>query len=226
MREAAEEVGLNTELVRVVGQLTPVRIPISGFVLHPVIGITDVRPEFRPDGWEVARLVEVSLESLRDESIVKRQRLERRFGDQVEEIDAPYFAVGEERVWGATAMVLSEFLALLEVERRQVEDSSQMGDPTGVHDGGSDVVDELLGDELLDVPDRVQDLAGGDRGRRVLPDEPERGHATFDVQGDPVVRGEPLRAGGTTSRTVAHPVAPGATRRSAHRGPGRPSSNR
>ena len=114
LREAAEEVGLNTELVRVVGQLTPVRIPISGFVLHPVIGITDVRPEFRPDGWEVARLVEVSLESLRDESIVKRQRLERRFGDQVEEIDAPYFAVGEERVWGATAMVLSEFLALLE----------------------------------------------------------------------------------------------------------------
>ena len=114
MREAAEEVGLNTESVRVVGQLTPVRIPISGFVLHPVIGITDVRPEFRPDGWEVARLVEVSLESLRDESIVKRQRLERRFGDQVEEIDAPYFAIGEERVWGATAMVLSEFLALLE----------------------------------------------------------------------------------------------------------------
>ena len=60
------------------------------------------------------------------------------------------------------------------VERGEVEDPPQVGDAAGVHDGGAHVVDELLGDQVLDVPDRVQDLADRDRGGGVLPDEPER----------------------------------------------------
>jgi 8-oxo-dGTP pyrophosphatase MutT (NUDIX family) len=114
LREAAEEVGVNPDSVRVVGQLTPVQIPVSGFVLHPVVGIADVRPEFRPDDWEVARLVEVRLETLRDAGIVGRTRRRREFQGQVEEIEVPFFGIDDLEVWGATAMVLSEFLALLE----------------------------------------------------------------------------------------------------------------
>jgi 8-oxo-dGTP pyrophosphatase MutT (NUDIX family) len=114
LREAAEEVGVSPEAVRVLGQLTPVQIPISGFVLHAVIGIADARPEFLPDDWEVARLIEVPLEALRDTSIVQMARRSREVDGQIDEIDVPYFAVQGEQVWGATAMVLSEFLAVLE----------------------------------------------------------------------------------------------------------------
>jgi 8-oxo-dGTP pyrophosphatase MutT (NUDIX family) len=114
LREAEEEVGVGPAAVRVIGQLTPVQIPISGFVLHPVIGIADARPEFRPDDWEVARLIEVPLQALRDTSIVQTARRTREVDGRVDEIDVPYFAVQGEQVWGATAMVLAELLAVLE----------------------------------------------------------------------------------------------------------------
>lgn len=114
LREAAEEVGVSPDAVRVIGQLTPVQIPISGYVLHPVVGIADARPEFRLDGWEVARLIEVPLQALRDTSIVQMARWTREVDGRVEGIDVPYFAVEGEQVWGATAMVLAEFLVLLE----------------------------------------------------------------------------------------------------------------
>ena len=60
------------------------------------------------------------------------------------------------------------------IQGREVEDPPQVGDAAGVYDGGADVVDELLGDQLLHVPDRAQVLADGDRGGGVLPDVPER----------------------------------------------------
>ena len=114
LREAVEEIGVIAESVRVVGRMTAVPIPVSGYLLHPVVGIADARPDFRPAEWEVARLVEVPLSTLRDSTIVKRTRLTRHLGGRAEEIDAPYFAIDGEQVWGATAMVLAEFLALLD----------------------------------------------------------------------------------------------------------------
>ena len=114
VREAAEEVGIPAHSVRVIGRLTPVQIPVSGYVLHPVVGIADGRPEFRLDEWEVARLVEVPLSLLRDASIIGRTTRRREFQGQVEEIDVPFFGIEDLVVWGATAMVLSEFLAVLD----------------------------------------------------------------------------------------------------------------
>src|SRR2546426_9459966 len=49
-----------------------------------------------------------------------------------------------------------------------------MRDAARVNDRCTDVVDQLLADQILAVPDRVEDLADGERSRRVLPDEPER----------------------------------------------------
>ena len=52
--------------------------------------------------------------------------------------------------------------------------TTQVGDAACVHDRGAHVVDELLGDELADVPHGAEHLADRDRRRGVLPDEPER----------------------------------------------------
>jgi 8-oxo-dGTP pyrophosphatase MutT (NUDIX family) len=110
IREAAEEVGLVPSMVEVVGRLTPLHIPVSGFLLHPVVGVADARPPFQPAAYEVARLLEVPLARLYEPDVVE---WEVRDG-ATSEVEVPYFALDGEKVWGATAMVLAELLAALE----------------------------------------------------------------------------------------------------------------
>ena len=112
LREAAEEIGVDPSDVRVLGELTPVHVLVSGFTLHPIVGITDRRPEFRAAPDEVEEILEVSLHDLRDASRI-RQGTRIREGVAVE---YPYFDLLGHQVWGATAMVLGEFICLLEAE--------------------------------------------------------------------------------------------------------------
>jgi 8-oxo-dGTP pyrophosphatase MutT (NUDIX family) len=113
LREASEEVGVIPAAVRVLGRLTPVHIPVSGYLLHPVVGIVDERPDFRPAEWEVARILEVPIDHFDTAAIVKWQKQTRQLGDTTVEVNVPYFEIDGETVWGATAMILAEFLALL-----------------------------------------------------------------------------------------------------------------
>jgi 8-oxo-dGTP pyrophosphatase MutT (NUDIX family) len=114
LREASEEVGVAPATVRLLGRLTPLQIPISGYMLHPVVGLAERRPVFRREEWEVARILEVPITALRDPAALKRHTRTREFGGQRVEIEIPYFEVDGEEVWGATAMVLAEFLAVVE----------------------------------------------------------------------------------------------------------------
>jgi hypothetical protein len=100
--------------VRLLGRLTPLQIPISGYMLHPVVGLVESRPVFQRDEWEVARILEVPLTLFREPGIVKRRNRTREFGGQTVEIEVPYFEIEGEHVWGATAMVLAEFIAIVE----------------------------------------------------------------------------------------------------------------
>ena len=109
LREASEETGLDAGLVRVVGRLTPLHIPVSGFVLNTVVGVADARPDFRLAGTEVDQILEPSLDDLLDPSSVRRIP---RLRDGLFQ-DVPYFAVDGVQVWGATAMVLAEFLEIV-----------------------------------------------------------------------------------------------------------------
>jgi len=116
LREASEEVGLESASVRVLGSLSTLYIPVSDFALHPVVAICDERPAWRPAIHEVDRLLEVRLGELLSGSPLRRGACWRRD----EWFQVPYFEVGEERVWGATAMVLSELLAVLGSPPRDV----------------------------------------------------------------------------------------------------------
>ena len=109
LREAAEEIGVDPASVRILGELTPVHVLVSGFTLHPIVGITDRRPDFHPAPDEVEEILEVSLDDLRDASRI-RQGTRIREGVAVE---YPYFDLLGHQVWGATAMVLGEFICLL-----------------------------------------------------------------------------------------------------------------
>jgi 8-oxo-dGTP pyrophosphatase MutT (NUDIX family) len=108
LREAEEEVGLNPSKVRLLGCLSPLHIPVSGFILHPLVGITGRRPDMAPRAGEVARILEVSFEELADPA---RQMVESRLLSGQEYL-VPYIGLRGEKIWGATAMVLAEFLAV------------------------------------------------------------------------------------------------------------------
>jgi len=110
LREAHEEIGVDPARVRILGQLTPVYVLVSGFTLHPIVGLTDERPDFRPAAHEVEEVIEVSIEDLQDASNI-------RHGTRTREgvaIEYPYFDLRGSHVWGATAMVLGEFICLLQ----------------------------------------------------------------------------------------------------------------
>lgn len=114
LREAEEEVGVDPRAVDVVGRLTPLHIPVSGYLLHPVVGFTTVRPAFQRAEWEVARIIEAPISLLSDPRMVKREIRTRTVSGQTIDVDVPYFDIDGEKVWGATAMVLAEFGALVE----------------------------------------------------------------------------------------------------------------
>jgi 8-oxo-dGTP pyrophosphatase MutT (NUDIX family) len=113
LREANEEVGVAPDRVRVLGRLTPLHIPVSGFLLHLVVGIVDERPDFQIAEWEVARLLEVPLARLTDRGLVKREMRTREHSGQSFQLNWPYFDLDGEKVWGATAMALAEFMAMV-----------------------------------------------------------------------------------------------------------------
>ena len=109
LREAHEEIALDATRVRIAGALTPIDIPVSGFRLHPVVGLSDTRPALRPADGEVAKILEIPLDELAAPSCVVETTRER----EGKRIEAPAFCIAGEEIWGATAMVLAEFLTLV-----------------------------------------------------------------------------------------------------------------
>jgi len=113
LREATEEIGVDPGTVELFGRLTPLHIPASGFLLHPIVGFTSMRPAFQRAEWEVARIIEAPVSVLADPAVVKREMRTRMVRGQSIDVDVPYFDIDGEKVWGATAMVLAEFCAIL-----------------------------------------------------------------------------------------------------------------
>jgi len=113
VREANEEIGLDPATVEVLGRLTPLHIPVRGFLLHPIVGFTSMRPAFQRAEWEVARIIEAPVSLLSDPAVIKREIRTRVVTGQSVDVDVPYFDIDGEKVWGATAMVLAEFCAIL-----------------------------------------------------------------------------------------------------------------
>ena len=109
LREAEEEIGAAPFHIRILGRMTPLHIPVSSFNLDPVIGITRDRHPWKRQDREVARILEVPLSVLRDPAVLQ---VEGRTLSGIPR-QVPFFHVDGEKIWGATAMVLAEFLWML-----------------------------------------------------------------------------------------------------------------
>ena len=120
-REAHEEVGVDG--ADVLGRLTPLYVPPSGFSVWPVVAALDARPAFRAQPAEVAELVEVPVALLLDAGVRQRRPRTLRGNPLVADgatLDVPFFALGGHEVWGATAMMLAEFAAVVRAARAPI----------------------------------------------------------------------------------------------------------
>lgn len=111
LRETHEEIGIPPTAVTILGHLAPLYILPSDYEVHPFVAWYQegTRPIFIPESREVAEIIEVPLRHLLDPA-TRREEPWQLYGQK---IIVPYFAVGEHKVWGATAMMLSELVERL-----------------------------------------------------------------------------------------------------------------
>ena len=111
LRELNEEIGVFLSQVKVIGKLKEIYIPPSGFLVSPFLAFCTSKPAFIGDEREVKSILEVPISLLMDDSIVKSGSVP--VGNRDFLIKAPYFDVFGHKVWGATAIILNEFKALI-----------------------------------------------------------------------------------------------------------------
>ncbi len=109
LRETYEEIGVNTDDIEIIGQLSPIYIPNSNFNVWPYVGYINYTPEFNPDTYEVESILEASLSQ-----IVNPENID--FFEKEKNgilIKAPYINIDGRKVWGATAMIMSELIEII-----------------------------------------------------------------------------------------------------------------
>lgn len=108
LRETQEEIGVPSGEIVILGQLSPLYVSPSNYMVQPTVGWIARRPRFLIDPYEVALLIEAPLAELLDpdNKYVEVWQLRDRAAD------VPYFGIQDQIIWGATAMILGELLAL------------------------------------------------------------------------------------------------------------------
>ncbi len=109
LREAQEELGIDPGSIRILGMLTPLYIPPSNYCIYPVVALTETSPDFLPSPLEVAEILEIPLDHLLDPRNTQQETWQIKGAD----VQVPFYAFGEHKIWGATAMVLAELLEIL-----------------------------------------------------------------------------------------------------------------
>lgn len=107
LRESQEELGVPANDVHVLGRLEDVYVSVSNFLISPFVGALDYAPTFLPDPREVACIIEVPLDQLRDPGIFHEEEWLLR--DQPRLVQ--FYQHGQHQIWGATGRVIQQFLA-------------------------------------------------------------------------------------------------------------------
>lgn len=108
MREFEEEVGVSAENLEYVNPLTDLVIPVSKHLVQPYVFYSSTELKFIPDPVEVETLIEIPIYHLLENTRIKEGPFVQGLN-----VNFPYFELAGEKVWGATAMILSEFKTIL-----------------------------------------------------------------------------------------------------------------
>ena len=114
-RECFEEIDLPIESGQLIGGLTDVYIPVSNFLMSPFVFSLEERPILTPDEREVESIIEFDIFQLLEKDRLKT--MDMKLGKGFTQKNVPYFDINGHVVWGATAMVLSEFREIIRAIR-------------------------------------------------------------------------------------------------------------
>ena len=109
IREAYEEVGIIPAKAKILGKLSPLPVPVSNYLIYPYVSEIESEPEWKINNQEVEELIILDLEELIHSDINYSENWKLR----TENVKVPIFKLMNITIWGATAMVLSEFLDLI-----------------------------------------------------------------------------------------------------------------
>ncbi len=108
LRETSEEIGIKPEQIEILGSLTELEVGVSGYLIYPFVGWLTERPFFTINRDEVEKTIRFPLVHFRNRQ--EEVELETRSG----RMKVPCFRYENEIIWGATAMILSEFYDVLD----------------------------------------------------------------------------------------------------------------
>jgi 8-oxo-dGTP pyrophosphatase MutT (NUDIX family) len=108
LREAEEEIGLSRDDVDLVGALPPTGTFVTGYKIHPFVGMIEPGGAFTPQETEVAAILELPLPAL------VRGFESKRLLRKGLPIKTPTYTVDGHFVWGATARIVENLLERLE----------------------------------------------------------------------------------------------------------------
>jgi 8-oxo-dGTP pyrophosphatase MutT (NUDIX family) len=108
LRETEEEIGVDKNKIKLLGLMTDLFIPASKFRVYPHVGYIENKPMFVPHPAEVKTIVEADLEPFLDNKITNRKNFITNYG----QLPAPYYLYNGYEIWGATAMLISEFATM------------------------------------------------------------------------------------------------------------------
>lgn len=103
-RETQEEIGVNSDLLHHIGDLDPIFIPPSQFIVYPFVAFADKQLSFTKEEAEVDEILHFPLDAL---DFKHSQRTEVFARNQV--FNVPVFPLNDKVIWGATARILAEF---------------------------------------------------------------------------------------------------------------------
>ncbi|HET6227003.1 MAG TPA: CoA pyrophosphatase [Bacteroidia bacterium] len=115
LRETYEEIGIPMEKIEVLGNLTDVYINPSNYLVTPYIGYYSGSPDFIPNEREVQRIITIDI--LDPVNVIKSEK--KIMHSNGLSIYTPFYNVNGFTIWGATAMIMSELIALTEGIRNQ-----------------------------------------------------------------------------------------------------------
>lgn len=110
LRESFEEIGTDRNQLEVIGALTPLYVNVSNFTINPFIGWSEIVPEFKIDGREVDEIFIIPIEKFVHHTANQLRAVTTINGT----FEVPGFYIDQLFVWGATAMIISEFNEVFE----------------------------------------------------------------------------------------------------------------
>lgn len=110
LREAEEEVGVPRDDIKVLGKLTSLFISVSNFMVHPIVGMVEKQPKWTLQRDEVAGVIEFPIDKFRDPTLLATTSI--KVSQNIKLLNVPYFDLNGKVLWGATAMMMQEFIEL------------------------------------------------------------------------------------------------------------------